>query len=169
MKGRLPAHGGTRLAAGAGTAIPAPAPTTRKASNMPAPAQDTFSNPSELGGGNLKIADLEGHLVVIEAVDGQEVEVDTQRGVTQMLPCRVIVVDDVEHQFEPGWNEIGIFAVMLRAQLKRAFKHGKPSVVGVIGKGKAQPGKTAPWILDDANALQTRLARQAYTEASNPF
>jgi hypothetical protein len=126
-------------------------------------SDDLFLMPEDARGGDLVSIDVfEGRLVVMEAT-GEETETETSFGPSTYLPSRVL---DVEGKGE--WEEMWVWSAGVRSQLKAAKRAGKP-IVGVVGKGEAKPGRSAPWLIKDADAKQIAKARDAYTAASTPF
>jgi hypothetical protein len=129
-------------------------------------ADDLFSTPSALPAGGLKIADLEGSLVIIKP-GPEEVEMVTTLGDATARPAQVLVLDG-EHADPKEWAEILLFGAGLKAQAGGAVRAGKP-IVGVVGKGEAKPGKTAPWLIKDPTTAQLEVARKAYLATTLPF
>ncbi|MFM2437558.1 MAG: hypothetical protein RLZ55_369 [Actinomycetota bacterium] len=127
-------------------------------------ADDDFALPSEAKGEGLGIGDFEGHLVILRAA-GSETETDTAFGLSTYIPAKIL---DVDGDLTPeGWEDIWVWSSGVRSQLKSAHKAGKP-IVGVVGKGTAKPGKSAPWLLIEPTEAQRQAARDAYN-AQAPF
>lgn len=129
-------------------------------------SDDLFSTPSSLPqGSSLKVADIEGSLVVVRPED-DEVTITSEYGETTARPAKVLVVSGPEASGE--WLEMLLFGAGLKAQAGAAVRSGKP-IVGVIGKGVAQKGKSAPWLFIDPSATQLEAARKAYAASTVPF
>lgn len=121
---------------------------------------DLFAVPSGLGGSSLKVADLQGKLIVLRAT-GNEREMTTAQGVGVARPAQVLVIGESD-----VWQDLLIFAKGLLAQLGRAG--GKP-VVGVLGQGQAQPGRNAPWLVLDATPEQHAQAKSTFLKTEAGF
>ena len=93
------------------------------------------------GGGSLRPADVEGHLLVVEP--GEYVpSIATSFGEKDAV--RVTVHDVTAGETH---NDVLLFGTALIGSLKTQV--GK-RVLGVMTKGTAKPGQAAPWILQDA-------------------
>lgn len=101
-----------------------------------------FAAPST-GGGSLKPADVEGHLLVVEPTEYVP-SIVTSFGEKDAI--RVTVHDITEQETH---SDVLLFGTALIGSLKGQI--GK-RVLGVMGKGVAKPGQAAPWILVDASA-----------------
>jgi hypothetical protein len=109
-----------------------------------------FDAPSQ-GGGSLKPADVEGHLLVVEA--GEYVaNIATSFGEKDAIRVTVHDITDGETH-----SDVLLFGTALIGSLKSQI--GK-RVLGVMSKGTAKPGQAAPWILEDAtgNAKAVKAA-----------
>lgn len=130
-----------------------------------APLDDEFALPSETKGEGLGIGDFEGHLVILRAA-GAETQMDTSFGESTYIPSQIL---DVDGDLTPeGFEDIWVWSAGVRSQLKSATKAGKP-IVGVVGKGTAKPGKSAPWLIIEPDAAQLAEAKKAYTKYNTPF
>jgi hypothetical protein len=100
----------------------------------------SFASPasSELGP---KPADLNGHLLIITPNE-YKTGIVTSLGEAEAIQCDVVDLDTSEEHFD-----VLFFNVALRSALKPNI--GK-QVLARIGQGIAKPGKSAPWILNDA-------------------
>ena len=98
-----------------------------------------FSSPST-GGSGVKPADIEGHLLIVEP---QEViiEMQTSMGTADAVRCTVHDVTDGETHLDTLF-----FSRALVSSLRNRIGE---RVLGVMGKGTAKPGQSAPWILED--------------------
>lgn len=113
-----------------------------------------FSAPSTGGGSSVTVADLEGHLVVIEPVE-YVAAMQTSFGEKDALRVNV---HDVTAQ--ESHEDVLLFGRALIGSLKS--RTGE-KVLGVIGKGTAKPGQAAPWIITDASvAPEAVQAATAY-------
>lgn len=103
-----------------------------------------FTSAAPLNSDFFKVADNENALVIIRPLRF-EAGVSTQHGPTDVLYCDIWAVDGPnagEH-----WSDAWVTQALLTRQLKP--KQGQ-LVIGRIGKGTPQPGKSAPWMLIDA-------------------
>jgi len=102
----------------------------------------TFVAPST-GGDYIKVADLDGHLVLITPHQ-MKLDVETSMGASDAIECDVVDLDtNEEHLAMLFFNKALITA--LRPNIGA-------QVLGRIGKGTAKAGKSAPWILLDATS-----------------
>jgi hypothetical protein len=128
--------------------------------------ESPFANPTDLaaagGGSKLRIGDLDGKLVVMKP-EPDEIELETTLGTATARPVAVLVVGESDQ-----WQPALIFGRALLVQLGQAVRAGRP-VVGVVGHGEAQPGRSAPWVLHDATAAQVELARAAWSRVEAGF
>jgi len=93
------------------------------------------------GGGSLRPADVEGHLLIVEPTE-YVASIATSFGEKDAI--RVNVHDVTEGE---SHNDVLLFGTALIGSLKSQV--GK-RVLGVMTKGVAKPGQAAPWILQDA-------------------
>ena len=93
------------------------------------------------GGGSLKPAEVEGHLLVVEPTE-YVANIATSFGDKDAIRVNVHDVTDGETH-----NDVLLFGTALIGSLKSQV--GK-RVLGVMTKGTAKPGQAAPWILQDA-------------------
>lgn len=99
-----------------------------------------FDAPST-GGGSVKPADVEGHLLLVEPTEYVP-SISTSFGEKDAIRVNVHdVTDQVSH------DDVLLFGTALIGSLKSQV--GK-RVLGVMAKGTAKPGQAAPWILEDA-------------------
>jgi hypothetical protein len=126
---------------------------------------DLFATPSDLPSGGLKIADLEGALVICKP-EADEVEMSTDFGDTTARPSQLLVVTGPLAADQ--WQDCLLFGAGLKAQAGAAARSGKP-IVGVVGRGVAKPGRSAPWLFLDPTPDQLDAARKAFVKTSAPF
>ena len=107
-----------------------------------------FAAPST-GGGSLKPADVEGHLLVVEPLEYVPT-IATSFGEKDAVR---VTVHDINAQ-ETHENVL-LFGTALIGSLKGQV--GK-RVLGVMGKGIAKPGQAAPWVLTDASGNADAVA-----------
>lgn len=107
----------------------------------------TFAAPATSSGG-VKPADLNGHLLLITPHE-YKTGIVTSMGEAEAIECDVVDLDTNEEHFS-----VLFFNVALRSALKPNIG---AQVLGRIGQGVAKPGKTAPWILNDATANQADI------------
>ena len=100
-----------------------------------------FAAPST-GGGSLRPADVEGHLLVVEPLE-YVASIATSFGEKDAVR---VTVHDI-HAQETHENVL-LFGTALIGSLKGQI--GK-RVLGVMGKGTAKPGQAPPWVLIDAS------------------
>ena len=93
------------------------------------------------GGGSLKPAEVEGHLLVVEPTE-YVANIATSFGDKDAIRVNVHDITDGETH-----NDVLLFGTALIGSLKSQV--GK-RVLGVMTKGTAKPGQAAPWILQDA-------------------
>ena len=103
-----------------------------------------FSAPSSGGGSSVTVAELEGHLVVVEPLEYVPA-MPTSFGEKDAL--RVNVHDITAQE---SHEDVLFFGRALIGSLKSQVDK---KVLGVIGKGVAKPGQAAPWILTDASTV----------------
>ena len=110
----------------------------------------TFSSPSSTSEG-IKVADLANHLLIIEPVE-YKTGIDTVHGKAEAVEVNVVDLDNGNAKHE----NLLWFNVALRNALKTKIGH---KVLARIGQGSAKPGKSAPWILLDATADASAVAK----------
>ncbi len=102
----------------------------------------TFASPSTGGGTVLKPADVEGHLLVVEPMEFIA-SMATSMGESDAVSVTVYDITTQETHESVLW-----FSRVLVGSLKGRIGQ---KVLGVMGKGEAKPGQTAPWVLKDAS------------------
>ena len=110
----------------------------------------TFSSPSSTSEG-IKVADLANHLLIIEPVE-YKTGIDTVHGKAEAVEVNVVDLDNGNAKHE----NLLWFNVALRNALKTKIGH---KVLARMGQGSAKPGKSAPWILLDATADASAVAK----------
>ena len=110
----------------------------------------TFSSPSSTSEG-IKVADLANHLLIIEPVE-YKTGIDTVHGKAEAVEVNVVDLDNGNAKHD----NLLWFNVALRNALKTKIGH---KVLARIGQGSAKPGKSAPWILLDATADASAVAK----------
>lgn len=110
-----------------------------------------FSAPA--AGSVLKPAEIEGHLLVVEPTEYIE-KMPTQMGESDAVRCTVHDLNTKTTHEEVLW-----FSTVLVGSLRTRIG---AKVLGVMSKGVAKPGQTAPWILQDASGVP-----EAVKEAQN--
>ena len=100
-----------------------------------------FSAPST-GGGSLRPADVEGHLLVVEPSE-YVASIATSFGEKDAIR---VTVHDISAQ--ESHEDVLLFGTALIGSLKGQI--GK-RVLGVMGKGTAKAGQAPPWVLVDAS------------------
>lgn len=119
-----------------------------------------FSAPATGGGGDsLPLADINGHYV-IAYVKGYEEGITTANGPANAVRVNVADLSTGTHHLDVLW-----FAKVVVGSLRpRVGEH----VLGKITQGVAQPGKSAPWILEDATQTPDVVAAADKWMAANP-
>jgi hypothetical protein len=105
-----------------------------------------FSAPA--AGSVLKPAEIEGHLLVVEPREYIQ-SMSTAMGDSDAVRC---TVHDITTK--TTYEEVLWFSSVLVGSLKSRIG---AKVLGVMGKGVAKPGQTAPWLLNDASAEPAAL------------
>ena len=116
----------------------------------------TFAAPASTSEG-VKPADLENHLCIFEPTE-YKTNVSTSMGESDAIALNIVDLDanDVH-------NDVLLFSAYLRGALKPLIGQ---KVLARIKKGVAKPGKTAPWILEDATQDAAAVAKaNAYLSA----
>ena len=109
----------------------------------------TFSAPSS-STESVKVADLAGALLIIEPIE-HKVGIQTVHGETDAIEVNLVDLDN-----NKTYNNVLFFNVALKNALKA--KVGQ-KVLARIGQGVAKPGKSAPWILNDATGDAAAVAK----------
>ena len=102
----------------------------------------TFTSPSTDFGTVLKPSDVEGHLLIVEPTEYIE-KMTTSMGESDAVSVTVHDINTQETHEHVLW-----FSRVLVSSLKARMGH---KVLGIMGKGDAKPGQTAPWVLKDAS------------------
>jgi len=110
-----------------------------------------FAAPSTGGGSSASIADLDGHLVVVEPLE-YIASMQTSFGDKDALRVTVHDINTSETH-----EDMLLFGVII-GRLKGSIGS---KVLGIIGRGVAKPGQAAPWTIEDAS--QTPAAVEAAT------
>jgi hypothetical protein len=101
----------------------------------------SFVAPATSSGDFVKVADLNGHLLIISPTE-YKASVSTAMGDTEAIQCNIVDLDTNEEH-----TDVLLFNVALRSALKPNIG---AQVLARIGQGIAKVGKSAPWILNDA-------------------
>ena len=111
------------------------------------------------GGGSLRPADVEGHLLIVEPTE-YVASIATSFGEKDAIRVNVHDVTEAESH-----NDVLLFGTALIGSLKSQV--GK-RVLGVMTKGVAKPGQAAPWVLEDAtgNEKAVKAATAYLTKAT---
>jgi hypothetical protein len=116
-----------------------------------------FSAPSNASSDSIKVADLNGHLLIVSPLSFKA-DIQTVNGPADAIEVNLIDLDTNEEHNSVLW-----FNVALKNALKPLIGQ---KVLGRIGQGIAKPGKNAPWILLDATADAEAVAKaNAYLAA----
>ena len=110
---------------------------------------EAFASPAASSIGP-KAADLAGQLLIFKPVE-YRTGIETVNGAADAISCDLINLDTGEEH-----TDVLFFNVALRSSLRPLIGQ---RVLGRIKQGTAKPGKTAPWILEDASQDPTALAK----------
>jgi hypothetical protein len=118
-----------------------------------------FAAPAS-GGNALSPADIEGHLLVVEPVEYRE-NVPTKLGESDAIQVTVHDITTSSTHHDILW-----FSRVLVGSLKSRIGQ---KVLGVMGKGEAKAGQSAPWVLIDASgdAASVQAATAYLTSATS--
>ena len=100
-----------------------------------------FAAPAAGGGSDIRPADLEGHLLVVEPLE-YVASIPTSMGDKDAVRVTIHDITDTATYEDVLW-----FPKVLVGSLKGRVGQ---KVLAVLGKGTAKPGQSAPWILVDA-------------------
>jgi hypothetical protein len=100
-----------------------------------------FAAPAAGGGSDVRPADLEGHLLVVEPLE-YVASIPTSMGDKDAVR---VTIHDITDQ--ATYEDVLWFPKVLVGSLKGRIGQ---KVLAVLGKGTAKPGQSAPWILVDA-------------------
>lgn len=116
-----------------------------------------FSAPSSSSSDSVKVADLNGHLLIVSPIEFKA-NIQTVNGPADAIEVNLIDLDTNEEHNSVLW-----FNVALKNALKPLIGQ---KVLGRIGQGLAKPGKNAPWLLNDATGDADAVAKaNAYISA----
>ncbi len=98
----------------------------------------------------IKLSDLEGSMVVMEPLE-YVASIETMHGVTDAVKANI-------HDVTGGrtYKEQLCFQRAIVAGLKGKIGQFVP---GVVGKGVAKPGRSAPWVLHSPTEAQSQAAK----------
>jgi len=117
-----------------------------------------FSAPSSASSDSVKVADLNGHLLIVSPIE-YKANIQTVNGPADAIEVNLVDLDTNEEHNSVLW-----FNVALKNALKPLIGQ---KVLGRIGQGIAKPGKNAPWILNDATNDAAAVAKaNAYISGS---
>ena len=108
-----------------------------------------FAAPAAGGGSDVRPADLEGHLLVVEPQEYVE-SIPTSMGDKDAVRVTIHDITDTATYEDVLW-----FPKVLVGSLKGRIGQ---KVLAVLGKGTAKPGQSAPWILIDASTDDNCIA-----------
>ena len=116
-----------------------------------------FSAPSSSSSDSVKVADLNGHLLIVSPIEFKA-NIQTVNGPADAIEVNLIDLDTNEEHNSVLW-----FNVARKNALKPLIGQ---KVLGRIGQGLAKPGKNAPWLLNDATGDADAVAKaNAYISA----
>jgi hypothetical protein len=122
-----------------------------------------FAAPAAGGGSDVRPADLEGHLLVVEPLE-YVASIPTSMGDKDAVR---VTIHDITDQ--ATYEDVLWFPKVLVGSLKGRIGQ---KVLAVLGKGTAKPGQSAPWILVDAttdNDCVTAATTYITAVAANQF
>lgn len=115
-----------------------------------------FASPGTTSGADVKPADLEGHLLIVEPLEYCEA-VPTSMGEKDAVRVTLHDITDSATYQDVLW-----FPKVLVGSLKGRIGQ---KVLAVLGKGTAKPGQNAPWVLVDASTEDAAVkAAMAYLD-----
>lgn len=131
------------------------------------PADDMLARPADVSSGEfIKLQDLEGCLLVLQATDTEVKTEVFENGPAEYIEGRCLVVEGA-NELADQWWDLWIFPVVVRNKVRHS--HPRP-IVGVLGHGEAtKKGRNAPWVLEDPTEEQYEKARQAFVKAEAGF
>lgn len=112
-----------------------------------------FSAPSAPSGG-ITWADHKGDLLLIEPLS-VETGIQTSFGVADAVRANVTVIQG--NQAGESYPDVLVFPRVLQSQLRSQIGS---KVLGRLGSGTAKPGQSAPHLLEEASADDTKLAEE---------
>jgi hypothetical protein len=116
-----------------------------------------FAAPAAGGGSDVRPADLEGHLLVVEPLE-YVASIPTMMGDKDAIRVTIHDITDTDTYEDVLW-----FPKVLVGSLKGRIGQ---KVLAVLGKGTAKPGQSATWILVDATTdADCVKAATAYLDA----
>ena len=110
----------------------------------------TFTPPDTNSGDFVKMADLNGHLCIFTPVEFID-SITTAMGETQAIKATVVDLDTNEEH-----EDVLLFNKAIITSLKANIG---AQVLARVGQGIAKPGKSAPWILNDATTDATAVTK----------
>lgn len=110
---------------------------------------EAFAQPAASSAGP-KPADLQGQLLIFKPVE-YRTAIETVNGPADAISCDLINLETGEEH-----SDVLFFNIALRSALRPLIGQ---KVLGRIKQGVAKPGKTAPWILEDASQDPIALAK----------
>ena len=118
-----------------------------------ATAQDSAGD-----GENFRAADNVGLTVMFLGHEKDSFEGDF--GKDTVARCSLVLVLDSDEGVK-AYTDALVFGKALAPTI---YRSPKPVVLGVIGKGEAKPGKSAPWVLLEPEEATIVAARKFYTD-----
>lgn len=104
----------------------------------------TFSAPTTGGGDKLAVADINQHFVLI-FVKSYEENITTAHGPANAVRVNVADLTTGTHHIDVLW-----FPKVIVGSLRNQIGS---MVLAKVAQGAAQPGKSAPWVLEDATQI----------------
>lgn len=114
----------------------------------------TFEKPATSSEDRFAPADHLGSTVAFYGITKDTIT--TQHGDATVAHCDVAVVLD-HPEGAKAYTDVLVFGAALAPSLYRA---APGPVLGIIGQGEAKPGRSAPWILEEADETRTTAANE---------
>ncbi len=123
----------------------------------PAPAVkgDPFSSPSG-GGSDHRISDFVGELLLVKPTEDIE-EMLTEIGTTDAVRADVVPLTGANAG--ELCEDMLVFQMALKRALRKVMNGDKPYLLGRLAMGTKKPGKSAPYIFEEATAEEVAIAR----------
>jgi hypothetical protein len=134
---------------------------------MAGPELTNASKPS--GNGGFRLNENKGVLAIFTP-GAAAVSIQTTMGLSDAWPFTALIVEvPPGNTNKPGQIVEGVtFNALAKVQLERASKANQ-AIVGVIDQGEAMPGKSAPWVINEASPTELKLAQEMWTKSRIPF
>ena len=129
-------------------------------STSAAPTGPNLRPPTPVGGARWKAAEQQGLLHLFVTSGGVQ-QVDTMHGVSDVVHCDHIIAFTPEGAVR--WERQAVFGAVLTQQLALGGQ-----IVGTVGQGVAQQGRSAPWMVLDPTPEQTAWVEAQWAHLFDP-